>query len=160
MSWQSSQTPADRFFGSLAYLLPIVDVYSFGRFVFEQFPIAQQLYQPLFPLLLIYSLPLGGFALFIGLYLGVVNNPRISRFIRFNVLQAILIGILISLCGLVRQYILLPIIGGSSVTQVLMNVIFFGTIAVSFYGIVMSALGKYTEFGQLSEAAHMQIDRF
>ncbi len=160
MSWQSSQTPIDRFFGSLAYLLPILDVYSFGRFVFEQFPVVEQLYQLLAPLMLIYSLPFGSFALFLGLYLGVVNNPRISRFIRFNVLQAILIGILISLCGLVLRYILLPIVGGGEVTQVLMNVVFFGTLAASMYGIVMSALGKYAEFAQLSEAAHMQIDRY
>ncbi len=159
MSWQSSQTAADRFFGSLVYLLPIVDAYSFGRFVFEQFPIVEQLYQPLFPLMLIYSLPFGGFILFLGLYLGVVNNPRISRFIRFNTLQAILIGILLSLCSLVLKYILFPIIGSGIVTQVLMNVIFLGTIAMSVYGIAMSALGKYAEFAQLSETAHMHIDR-
>ena len=160
MSWQT-QTPADRFFGSITYLLPIVEVYSFGRFVFEQFPIVKELYQPLSPLMwLIYVLPFGSFALFLGLYLGVVNNRSVSRFIRFNVLQAILIGILISLCSLVLQYLLLPILGGSIITQVLMNIIFLGTIGASVYGIVMSALGKYAEFAQLSEAAHIQIDRY
>jgi vacuolar-type H+-ATPase subunit I/STV1 len=160
MSWQT-QTPADRFFGSVTYLLPIVEVYSFGRFVFEQFPIVALLYQPLAPLMwVVYALPFGSFALFLGLYLGVVNNRSVSRFIRFNVLQAILIGILISLCSLVLQYILLPILGGSMVTQVLMNVVFLGTIGASIYAIVMSALGKYAEFAQLSEAAHIQIDRY
>lgn len=159
MSWQSSQTAADRFFGSLVYLLSIVDAYAFGRFIFEQFPIVEQIYQPLFPLMLIYSLPFGGFILFLGLYLGVVNNPRISRFIRFNTLQTILIGILLSLCGMALRYVLLPIIGNGIVTQVLMNVIFLGTIAMSVYGIVMSALGKYAEFSQLSETAHLHVDR-
>lgn len=160
MSWQT-QTPADRFFGSIAYLLPIVEVYSFGRFVFEQFPIAELLYQPLAPLMwLFYTIPMGSFVVFLCLYLGVVNNRSVSRFIRFNVLQAILIGILISLCSLVLRYLLLPIIGGSIVTQVLMNVVFLGTIGVSVYAIVMSALGKYTELAKLSEAAHLQIDRY
>jgi vacuolar-type H+-ATPase subunit I/STV1 len=160
MSWQT-QTPADRFFGSITYLLPIVEVYSFGKFVFEQFPIAELLYQPLAPLMwVVYALPMGSFALFLGLYLGVVNNRSISRFIRFNVLQAILIGILLSLCSLALRYLLLPIIGGSIVTQVLMNIIFLGTIGTSVYAIVMSALGKYAEFAQLSEAAHIQIDRY
>jgi uncharacterized membrane protein len=160
MSSSGSDIASDRFFGSLAYLLPILDVSSFGVFVFQQFPIVRQLYQLLAPLMFIYSIPFGSFILFLGLYIGVVNNPRISRFIRFNVLQSILIGILLSLCGLLLQYVLLPIVGGSVVTQVLMNVVFLGTIALSFYGIAMSAMGKYTEFGQLSETAHTQIDRY
>jgi hypothetical protein len=159
MSWQSSQTIADRCFGSLVYLLPIVDAYSFGQYVFEQFPIVEQMYQPLFPLMLIYSLPFGGFILFLVLYLGVVNNRQISRFIRFNTLQAILIGILLSLCALVLKYILSPIMGTGIVSQVLMNTIFLGTIAMSVYGIIASALGKYAEFPQLSETAHMHVDR-
>ena len=118
------------------------------------------MYLPLAPLLAIDNNQIGGFVLFFGLYLGVVVNPKISRFIRFNVLQAILIGILLSLCGLLLQYVLLPILGGGPVTQVLMNTIFFGTWAVGIYGIIMSALGKYTEIPQLSETAQMQIDRY
>jgi hypothetical protein len=160
MSSQSVETAADRFFGSLAYLLPIADVYFFGLFVFRQFPIIEQLYQPLAPLLAVNNSQIGGLLLFFGLYVGVVINPRISRFIRFNVLQSILIGILISLCGLILQYVLLPIMGMGALTQVLMNVVFYGTIAMAGYGIVMSALGKYTEIPQLSETAQIQVDRY
>jgi uncharacterized membrane protein len=159
MSLQGSQTATDRFFGSMAYLLPIADVFFFGKFVFAQFPIAQQVYQPLAPLLAVNN-GIGGFLLFLGLYIGVVINPKIGRFIRFNVLQAILIGILLSLCGLLLEYVLLPLIGLSELTQVLMNTVFFGTWAMAIYGIVMSALGKYTEIPQLSETAQMQIDRY
>jgi uncharacterized membrane protein len=159
MSWQSSETPVDRFFGSLAYLLPIADVFVFGRFVFGQFPSLEQIYLPLAPLLA-FNNGIGGFLLFLGLYIGVVINPRISRFIRFNVLQAILIGILISLCGLILQYILAPIPGIGAVIEVFMNTIFFGTWAMAAYGIFMSAFGKYTEIPQLSETAQMQVDRY
>jgi uncharacterized membrane protein len=160
MGSPSSEVAADRFFGSLAYLLPIADVYFFGLFVFKQFPIVERLYQPLAPLLAINNNQIGSLVLFFGLYVGVVINPRISRFIRFNVLQAILIGILLSLCGLLLQYVLLPVIGIGALTQVLMNVVFYGTFAMAGYGIVMSALGKYTEIPQLSETAQMQIDRY
>ncbi|WP_373539031.1 Tic20 family protein [Chamaesiphon sp.] len=160
MSGQGSQTVADRFFGSIVYLLPLARVFSFGVFVFQQLPIVQELYLPLAPLLAIDNNQIGGFVLFFGLYLGVVANPKISRFIRFNVLQAILIGILLSLCGLLLQYVLLPILGLGPVTQVLMNTVFFGTWAAGIYGIVMSALGKYTEIPQLSETAQMQVDRY
>jgi uncharacterized membrane protein len=160
MSSQSSQTAADRFFGCLPYLLPIADVHVFGMFLFQEFPSLQQVYTPLAPLLMINNSGYGGFILFLGLYLGVVNNQKISRFIRFNTLQAILIGILISLCGLILSYVLRPIIGMGPVTQILMNVIFLGTIAASGYGIIMSAMGKYTEIPQLSETAQIQVDRF
>ena len=167
MSWQSSETAADRFFGSLAYLLPIIEVFSFGMFIFQQFPIVTLLYVPLAPLMLIYGMingtRIGGFGvgsliLFLALYLGVVTNPRIARFIRFNTLQAILIGILISLCSLTLE-ILLPIITASAIHQILFNIVFLGTIGMCGYGIVMSALGKYTEIPQLSETAQLHIDR-
>ena len=130
MSSQSSETAANRFFGGLAYLLPIADVYFFGVFVFEQFPIVRELYTPLLPLVAINN-GFGGFILFLGLYIGVAINPRISRFIRFNVIQAILIGILISLCQLLLQYVFLKIPGIEVVTQVLMNTVFFGTWAMA-----------------------------
>jgi hypothetical protein len=160
MSSQSSHTAADRFFGCLPYLLPIADVHTFGIFLFDQFPKLEQLYIPLAPLLAINNIRFGGFILFIALYLGVVNNPQISRFIRFNTLQAILIGILISLCSLILQYILIPIIAMGPITQVLMNSLFLGTIAMSGYGIIMSASGKYTEIPQLSENTQIMVDRY
>jgi Chloroplast import apparatus Tic20-like len=154
-----AQTVADRFFGSLAYLLPIADVASFGSFVFAQFPIVGNFYQAIAPILQLNG-GLGGLFLFILLYAGVVANPRVSRFIRFNVLQAILIGILLFLCGFPLRFAiesnLLPI----AVTQVLMNTVFFGTWAIVVYGIAMSALGRYTAVPQLSETAQFQIDRF
>jgi Chloroplast import apparatus Tic20-like len=170
MSWQSSQTAADRFFGGLPYLLPIIEVFSFGIFIFQQFPVVAQLYLPLTPLMVIYGAingtTVGGFGVgslifFLILYLGVVTNPRIHRFIRFNTLQAILIGILLSLCGIILSYVLLPLLGiGSAAHQVISNIIFLGTIAMSVYGIICAALGKYTEIPQLSETAQMQIDRY
>jgi Chloroplast import apparatus Tic20-like len=159
MSWHS-HTVADRFFGSLVYLLPILEVYGFGGLVFAQFPIVAQLYQPLLPLLFIYTIPFGGFILFLVLYLAVVKNPKISRFIQFNALQAILIGIAISLCGIFLQYILLPIFVPGIVTQVLTTVVFVVTIAIAGYAIVMSALGKYTDVPKLSEAARITLDRY
>jgi Chloroplast import apparatus Tic20-like len=159
MSSQGSETAIDRVFGSLAYLLPIADVYFFGIFIFQQFPIIGDIYQPLAPLIALNN-GFAGFFLFLALYLGVAVNPKISRFVRFNVFQAILIGILISLCRLLLQSVLLKIIGDGPITQVLMNTVFFGTWAMSIYGIVMSAMGKYTEIPQLSETAQLQIDRY
>ncbi|AFY96239.1 Tic20 family protein [Chamaesiphon minutus] len=159
MSWQSSETVADRFFGGLAYLLPIVNAYFFGEFIFGQFPIVEQLYGPLMPLVRLDS-GFGGFILFLVLYAGVAVNPRVSRFIRFNVFQAILIGILLSLCRLLLQAVLPGIPGLGQITQVLLNTVFLGTLAIAGYGLIMSALGKYTDIPQLSETARIQVDRY
>jgi Chloroplast import apparatus Tic20-like len=159
MSWQSSETVADRFFGSLAYLLPIVNAHFFGGFIFEQFPILDKLYIPLMPLVKLDS-GISGFILFFILYAGVAVNPRISRFIRFNVFQAILIGILLSLCRLLLQSVLPDIPSLVPITQVLKNTVFLGTLAIAGYGIIMSAFGKYTDIPQLSETARIQIDRY
>ncbi len=154
-----AQTVADRFFGSLAYLLPIADVGFFGYFVFAEFPIVGNFYQTIAPILQLNSGFVGLF-LFILLYAGVVANPRISRFIRFNVLQAILLGILLFLFGFPLRFALESSLLPIAVTQVLMNTVFIGTWAIVVYGIVMSALGRYTEVPQLSETAQIQIDRF
>jgi Chloroplast import apparatus Tic20-like len=158
MGSYGSVSIAERFFGSLAYLLAIVRAFPFGMFLFQQFPIVEELYLPLQPLLDLYS-GFGGFFLFLLLYFGVVNNPQVSRFIRFNLLQSILIGILLSLCGLLLQF-LLPIFGMGAIIQVLMSTVFLGTLAMSGYGIFMSAVGKYTEIPQLSESAQIQVDRY
>jgi Chloroplast import apparatus Tic20-like len=173
MSGQVSATPVERFFGSVAYLLPIIEVFGFGSFIFEQLPIVQQLYLPLTPLMILYAtiqgtgavsgFSIGSFIFFLALYLGVVQNQQIARFIRFNTLQAILIGILISLCGLTFG-VFLPLFGqgagATAITQVLYNVVFLGTIAACGYSIVMSLLGKYTEIPKLSETAHQQLGRY
>jgi uncharacterized membrane protein len=55
----------------------------------------------------IYSLPFASLIIFFALYLGVVRNENISHFIRFNAMQAILLDIVLMLCGLV-----LPIFEG------------------------------------------------
>jgi hypothetical protein len=159
MSWQSSQTIADRVFGSLAYLLPIADVAFFGYFAVNQFPIFGDLYRSLAPVLQLNS-GFTGLVLFLLLYVCVVINPKVSRFIRFNVLQSILIGILLFLCGFPIRFALESNLLPIEVTQILMNTVFFGTWAIVVYGVIMSALGRYTEIPQLSQTAQMQVDRY
>jgi hypothetical protein len=101
MTWRGSTTVPDRIFASLPYLLPLIDALSFGRFLFTQFPVLQLLLIPLAPLMELYRLPFASLIIFFALYLGVVRNENISHFIRFNAMQAILLDIVLMLCGLV-----------------------------------------------------------
>jgi len=156
MTWRGSTTVPDRIFACLPYLLPLIDGLAFGRFLFTQFPVLQLLLIPLSPLMQIYSLPFASLVIFFALYLGVVRNENISHFIRFNAMQAILLDIVLMLCGLV-----LPIFSKglqvAFIAETLYNMVFLGALAAFLYAVVQSALGRYAEIPPLSDAVYMQV---
>lgn len=157
MNWRNSSTDwKDRLFASLVYLFPLYSALEFGGFLFRQFPFLQLMAIPLYPLLLLNQIPFGGFILFIILFAGVVRNARISHFIRFNTMQAILIDILLILIGLVFK-VIFGGLGLSLVTETIANAIFLGTLVACGYGIFQSASGKYAEIPTISEAAYSQV---
>lgn len=86
---------SERALSSLAYLLPVLDSLSFGRFVFAAAPTVANIFlAPLMPLYQIYrGVPFVAFGVFLLLYVFVVRNANIARFVRFNVYQALLIDI-------------------------------------------------------------------
>ena len=156
MTWRGSTTVPDRIFASLPYLLPLIDGLWFGRFLFTQFPVLQLLLIPLAPLIAIFGLPLASVIIFFALYLGVVRNENISHFIRFNAMQAILLDIVLMLCGLV-----LPIFSNglqvAFIAETLYNMVFLGAFAAFVYAVVQSLLGRYAEIPPLSDAVYMQV---
>jgi uncharacterized membrane protein len=156
MSWRGSTTVQDRIFGCLPYLLPLLDGLMYGRYLFQQFPPLQIILVPLAPLLQIYrGIPFLGLIIFFALFLLVVRNDNISHFIRFNTMQAILLDIILILCGLV-----LSILGGSLggfIMETLSNMIFLGVLASFIYAVVQSAMGRYAEIPTISDAVYMQV---
>lgn len=157
MAWRGSTTVTDRIFASLPYLLPIITVLPFGRFLFQQFPALQVIFIPLTPVLTIYStIPFADVVVFFLLFLLVIRNEKIIHFIRFNAMQALLLDILLFLCSLVQMYLLVPL-GTNLITQTLINIVFLGTVAACGYSVVQSLLGRYAEIPTLSEAAYAQV---
>ncbi len=157
MSWRGSTTVSDRIFACLPYLLPLIDGLKFGQFLFNQFPVLAIILVPLQPLIQIYSgIPFAGFVIFLALYLGVVRNENISHFIRFNTMQAILLDIILMLCGLVVPILAkgLPV---TFVIETLFNMIFLGILAAFIYSVAQSLMGRYAEIPTLSDAVHMQV---
>lgn len=157
MSWRGSTTVSDRIFACLPYLLPLIDGIVFGQFLFAQFPPLGLILLPLLPLLQIYNtIPFAGLIIFFALFLLVVRNEKISHFIRFNTMQAILLDIVLMLCG-----IIVPILGKGLQTgfvmETLYNMIFLGVLAAFIYAVVQSAMGRYAEIPTISEAVHMQV---
>ncbi|MDE5088115.1 MAG: hypothetical protein O4805_13595 [Trichodesmium sp. St16_bin2-tuft] len=156
MTWRGSTTVQDRIFACLPYLLPLLDGLKYGRYLFDQFPPLKLIFIPLAPLLQIErEIPFFGFILFLALFLMVVRNNNISHFIRFNTMQAILLDIVLILCGLI-----LSILGttlGGFILETLSNMIFLGILGSFIYTVVQSAMGRYAEIPTISDAVYMQV---
>ena len=159
MTWRGSTDTKDRIFAALVYLLPLYSAFAFGIFIFQQIPfLGAALAIVLSPLAFLYS-SLGSFGsliIFFVLFFAVVRNPRISHFIRFNTMQAILIDILVYLLGLVLGFVARGL-GANLVVETLFNVVFLGAFAACVYSIIQSVIGKYADIPTISEAAYSQV---
>jgi len=146
-----------RLLALLAYLLPWSDAVLFGASLFGLFPVLQLLAAPALPLLSLQRLvPFGGFLLFLALFLGVVRNQRVPYFIRFNVLQAILLDIVLILLSLAFRVLLGPF-EGSFALRTLSNTVFLGTLLLVLFAAVQCIRGKEPEIPTVSEAVRIQL---
>ena len=163
MTWRGSVDTMGRIFSVLVYLIAWADAVQFGVFLFQKLPITSFFFLPALPVVLIYSFlnPLlfgfGSFLVFLLLFFAVVRNPQVSYFIRFNAMQTILIGILLSLIGLVTNTFLQPVLAGGILLETLYNVAFLGGIGACLYCMFQSAFGRYAEIPTISQAAYSQL---
>ena len=98
----------DRVVALLPYLVPLLDGLRYSRFFFAQFPQAIFLLQPLQPLASVYfRIPFAGMISFFAIYMGIAENRNLSRFVRFNGMQAIILDVCLVLPGMV-EYVLSP----------------------------------------------------
>ncbi|NEQ53643.1 MAG: hypothetical protein F6K11_26505, partial [Leptolyngbya sp. SIO3F4] len=158
MTWRSTDAISDKLLGCLPYLLPLFDAVVVGGALFkliDNFPALSPLRDVLIvlvsPVLFVYSIfpfGLGSLAVFFALFLLVVRNPNISHFIRFNTLQAILIGFIISIGSLLLSLLNLP--GLELITDTFYNVLLFGGIAAVGYSIFQCLQGQYPEIPTIS----------
>jgi uncharacterized membrane protein len=133
---------------------------------FSQFPTLRIVLLPLLPFLIAYqfilgALSFGGFSiggllLFIAIYMLVVRNESLPHFVRFNAMQSILLGIVLSIVGLVLS-VFGSALAGNLIGDTLYNVAFLGTVAAAVYSIVQSAMGRYAEIPTISDAVYMQV---
>ncbi len=161
MNWNSSPSGVDRIFAALPYILPIAAGLPYGSQLSRQFPIFDFLLLPLAPLIGIYTtleqtVPFFGLAVFLVLILLVVRNEKISRFIRFNTMQAILLSFILAVFSLILS-ILDPALLGRLLSSTLYNLLFLGMLASVGYSLVQTIRGEYAEIPTISDAVHMQV---
>jgi len=146
-----------RLLAALAYLLPLSDAIPFGKALLLQFPVLQLLAVPALPLITVQqAIPFGGLVVFLALYLLVVRNSQVPYLIRFNVLQAILLDIVLVLLTLAFDT-LLGSLAASFAVRTLENTIFLGCVALVLFAVVESLRGKEAEIPTVSEAVRMQL---
>jgi uncharacterized membrane protein len=152
----------DRFFGAAVYLFTIYDAMNIGMSLMVQIPALAPIFNflqwLLLPIALIYGIfatvipfGLGSLVVFFILFLAVVQNEKISYFIRFNTLQSILFGIAISLVSIV-----FGTLGGIGIIGGLVFIIATG---VSLFCMAECAVGRYPEVPTVSAAAYSQLPR-
>jgi hypothetical protein len=159
MTWRNSNPFfPDRVCGALAYLLPLTGSLVFGHFIFRDFPDLMWLFLPTVPISFLYrSIPFGEMIVFILLFVGVIRNVSISHFIRFNVMQAILLDIVLFLITLVVQMVLNRVLQGIA-QEVVYSTVFLGIFGAVAYSISQCLSGFYPDkIPGVSEAAGAQV---
>ncbi len=161
MSWNSSPSIPDRVFAALPYILAITAGLPYGVFVVQEVPAIQFLLLPFAPLIQVYTgleqtIPFFGLIVFFALILLVVRNEDISRFIRFNTMQAILLSFILAVCGLILD-LLRPVLGGGLLVQTFASALFLGMLASVGYSLVQTFRGEYADIPTISDAVHMQV---
>lgn len=160
MTWRGQSSPPDRIFSALVYLLPMIRALPLGIGVLTAIPaLGQIILLAIGPFLRLYTtlsaaIPLFELLVFFALYLGVVRNYRCSNFLRYNVMQSLLIGIVISIVGIVTNLLGLD---NTLLGETLYTFTFFVAFGASVYSLVRSATGLFPELPMISDAAYQYI---
>jgi len=131
------------------YTLPLNASIPFGYYLFYKYSFLRIILLFTFPISIIEkSLPFGSFLLFIILFAGLVRNPNVPYFVRYNACQALLIDIaLIIISYLFRIF---PIVEFGSI-------IFIFTFCIFIYSISKCIYGVEPEIPLISKSVRMQI---
>lgn len=150
---------SDRVIAATCYLLPFCDGLRYARFFFLEFPSFAIVVAPFAPVVkLFYAFPLAGFVAFLAIQLGVTNNQNLSRFVRFNAMQAVLLDIVLILPGLITSAFGGGMGSGAGLQAevVLYNTAWLFTVACVFAGMGSAILGQTARLPVVGEAAEMQ----
>jgi len=133
----------------ILYTLPLKASIPLGYYLFYKYSFLKILLLLTFPIAIIEkSLPFGSFLLFIILLAGLVRNPNVPYFVRYNACQALLIDIaLIIISYFLRIF---PIVE-------LGSLIFIFTLCIFIYSISQCIYGVEPEIPLISKSVRMQI---
>ena len=150
-------TLGSRILGTLLYMIPWADSLSFGNHLYIKYPFIQIIQIPAIPIILIErSIPFGSLLLFLGIFLGLVRNSKVSYFLRFNALQSLLINIGIIIVSFIFEIIFSPFSNSLIIRT------FSSTLLISLFSIIVYCVWSCTQGNEpnlpvISEATKMQL---
>jgi len=99
------------------------------------------------------------FILMIGIFIGCSRGSLpLSKYARFNIIQAILLNIICSCIGSI--YTFLPVILRESIIGItIANFLYLGVILLIVYSSILIYFGRYPKIPVISEAAKLQVQR-
>ncbi|KAE9621988.1 hypothetical protein Lal_00032738 [Lupinus albus] len=156
----SSSPPAtDRLISVAAYCLPFFNSLQYSRFLLSQYPNLSLLFEPIIPFLSLYrSIPYASFVAFFALYLGLVRNPNVNRYVRFNAMQAVTLDVLLVLPVLMQRIFSPGRVGlGFKVMVWSHNFIFLFAVLCFFYSAGSCVFGRTPYLPFVADAASRQI---
>ena len=133
----------------LIYTIPLKAVLPFGSILFYKFAYLKLFLYITLPIAIIEnSLPFGGLLLFLILFAGVVRNPNVPYFVRFNGCQALLLDIALIIFSYLLRIFPIAELG---------LFLFILTLAIFIFCLIQCISGIEPEIPLISKSARMQI---
>ena len=131
------------------YTLPLKASLPFGYYLFYKFSFLKVLLYLTLPVAIIEkSLPFGGLLFFLILFLGVVRNPNVPYFVRYNACQALLLDIALIIITYLLRILPLAEFG---------LIVFVFTLSIFLFSIFQCINGVEPEIPFISKSVRMQI---
>lgn len=97
--------------------------------------------------------PFANLIIFLGLFFFVVRNTDIKQFIRFHTMQSLMIGIAVSVAGLIGDLLGPTMAMFSALLSIIVSA---AVVGVSIYSMILALMGNYTNIPLISEASEAQ----
>ena len=138
-----------RFISVILYTLPLKASFPFGYYILNKFYFLKLILYLTYPIAIIErSLPFGGLLFFLILFAGVVKNPNVPYFIRYNACQAILLDIALIIVSYILRILPLVELG---------SIIFVFALSILIFSIFQCIKGVEPEIPLISKSVRMQI---
>ncbi len=133
----------------ILYTLPLKASIPFGYYLFYKYSFLKVLLFLTLPVAIIEkSLPFGDLLLFLILFAGLVRNPQVPNFIRYNACQALLLDIALIIISYLFKILPLVELG---------SVVFIFILCIFIYSITQCICGVEPEIPFISKSVRMQI---
>ena len=131
------------------YTLPLKASIPFGYYLFYKFSFLKVLLYLTFPVEIIErSLPFGGLLFFLILFAGVVRNPNVPYFVRYNACQALLLDIALIIINYLLRILPIAEFG---------LIVFVFTLSIFLFATFQCINGVEPEIPFISKSVRMQI---